>query len=348
MQSSNQPGKISVPFANSGQKQPIPVASQIGIEDGRASYTDGFPPLTRTPLSAGGKPPFGTDMNGILNAISLIQQWQSAGGLFKYDSAFSAAVGGYPKGAVLVKSSGGGLWQSTVENNTTDPDAGGAGWSGIQSSGQALFTSNGTFVVPPGVTTIYVSGCAGGGGGGSSLASDASSYLTGGSGGGAGQSIIDVPFTVTPGQTLAITVGAGGSGGTATQNNATAGTASQVGSLVTLAGGLPGARGGGGTAISDYGGPGGGAGYPNGDPASDTNVFSSSFATGGNGGKGGGSPFGNPGPPGRGSVSSNNAGAPGYGFGAGGSGSGGAYKSSSSIPGAAGAAGRPGLIVIKY
>lgn len=128
MQSSNQPGQISVAFATSGQKQPIPVASQIGIEDGRASYQDGFPPLTRTPLAAGGVPPFGTDMNGILNAITAIQQWQSAGGLFKFDATFAASVGGYPKGAMLVRADGDGIWQSSIENNTNNPDTGGAGW----------------------------------------------------------------------------------------------------------------------------------------------------------------------------------------------------------------------------
>lgn len=118
-----------MPFANSGAKQPIPVDSQVGIEDGRASYTDGFPPLTRTPLAAGGKPPFGTDMNGILNAITAIQQWQSAGGMFMYDADLSASIGGYPKGAFILKADASGLWQSSVENNTSNPDTGGAGWS---------------------------------------------------------------------------------------------------------------------------------------------------------------------------------------------------------------------------
>lgn len=148
MQSSNQPGKISLPFANSGAKQPIPVASQVGIEDGRASYTDGFPPITRTPLTAGGKPPFGTDMNGILNAVTAIQQWQSAGGLFTYDSALSTSIGGYPKGALLLKSDGSGCWQSTAENNTTNPDTGGAGWRS--------FGSGGDFALDTGSANTYV------------------------------------------------------------------------------------------------------------------------------------------------------------------------------------------------
>lgn len=128
MQASNAPAKIQVPFANSGAKQNIPVASQIGITDGRASYTDGFPPLTRTPVVAGGVPPFGTDMNGILNAITAIQQWQNAGGYPQYDSAFSTAVGGYPKYSILQKADGTGLWISTADNNTNNPDTGGANW----------------------------------------------------------------------------------------------------------------------------------------------------------------------------------------------------------------------------
>lgn len=135
MQSSNQPEKISLPFATSGQKQPIPVASQIGIEDGRASYSDGFPPLTRTPLAAGGVPPFGTDMNGILNAITLIQQWQSAGGMFMFDAVFAAAIGGYAKGAFILKADASGFWQSTIESNTNNPDTGGAGWADFSVAG---------------------------------------------------------------------------------------------------------------------------------------------------------------------------------------------------------------------
>ena len=152
MQSSNQPGKISLPFANSGAKQPIPVASQVGIEDGRASYTDGFPPLTRTPLAAGGKPPFGTDMNGVLNAITAIQQWQSAGGTFMYDSVFATSVGGYPKGALVQKADSTGFWRCTVESNQSNPDTGGAGWADLV--GQTSRNS-GWFKQPDGTIVQY-------------------------------------------------------------------------------------------------------------------------------------------------------------------------------------------------
>jgi len=80
MQSSNAPSKLVLPFASAGGKNTIPVASQIGIVAGKASLADGFPPLTRTPLSAGGVPPSGLDMNGILYEMSAVIRWANAGG----------------------------------------------------------------------------------------------------------------------------------------------------------------------------------------------------------------------------------------------------------------------------
>jgi len=138
MQSTNIPSKIPLPFANSASstyKYSIPTASQIGITNGKASLTDGFPPLTFTPIGSGGVPPFGGDMNGILYEITAIQQWQEAGGFFPYDSTFSTAIGGYPEGAVLQSSSFNGLWVSSAENNTTNPDTGGAGWVSLAFEG---------------------------------------------------------------------------------------------------------------------------------------------------------------------------------------------------------------------
>ena len=132
MQSSNIPSKIPLPFAyaaGGSYKNTIPVASQIGITNGRASLTDGFPPLTFTPIGAGGVPPFGSDMNGILNEITAIQQWQEAGGYFPFDAAFAATIGGYPKGAILQSTSFYGLWVNTIENNSNNPDTTGTSWT---------------------------------------------------------------------------------------------------------------------------------------------------------------------------------------------------------------------------
>lgn len=121
---------LSRPFADSGAKNSIPDASQISITPGAASFETGFPPLTMTPLLAGGIPPMGEDFNGILYFITYIQRFQSAGMVPKYDAAFSTAVNGYPKGAVLQKDNEQGWWVSTVNNNTSDPDGGSpTGWA---------------------------------------------------------------------------------------------------------------------------------------------------------------------------------------------------------------------------
>ena len=131
MQSSDVPSRFPIPFGNAAGGsyiRTIPEASQIGIQDGAASLTDGFPPLNFTPVGAGGVPPFGQDFNGLMKQVTQWSRWQAAGNATPWDSAFSTAIGGYPKGAVVVGTSG-GLWLSEVENNTTNPNTGGAGWA---------------------------------------------------------------------------------------------------------------------------------------------------------------------------------------------------------------------------
>ena len=127
-----EPTKITIPWArDDGSKTAIPDSSQIGIVDGRASFPDGFVPLNGTPKAAGGIPPFKSDMNGILYAITNVLKWVSSGGLFKRDATFQTAIGGYPVGAILLKADNSGYWMNTVDNNASNPDAGGAGWQHI-------------------------------------------------------------------------------------------------------------------------------------------------------------------------------------------------------------------------
>lgn len=167
MLSSAVPSKISVPFAANGGKNSIPVTSQTSTNPGGASFNDGFPVATRTPVAAGGVPPSGQDMNGILNAITAIQQWQSAGGLFKYDSTFATAVGGYPKGATLISSDGVREWRSIVDGNMTDPDSGSAsGWILIAGNTAVSKSPNGYLTFPNGLiiqwgSAVSVSGSSG-------------------------------------------------------------------------------------------------------------------------------------------------------------------------------------------
>lgn len=141
MLASEIPARIQKPFADTGTKNTIPVPSQISITPGAASFTDGFPPLTFTALSAGGIPPDGGDMNGILNQITAVQQWQSAGGIFSYDSAFSTAIGGYPAGAILQSSDGLSQWLNLTDDNLTDPDdVTSVGWVAIEAYGITAVT----------------------------------------------------------------------------------------------------------------------------------------------------------------------------------------------------------------
>lgn len=137
MKSSDVPVKFNIPFASgavSSYVAAIPEASQIGISAGRASLTDGFPPDTFSPTGSGGVPPYGKDFNGILKQITQWSQWQGAGATVMYDSAFASAIGGYPIGALLSSATAGRLWLCTVENNSSNPDAGGTGWVAIQNS----------------------------------------------------------------------------------------------------------------------------------------------------------------------------------------------------------------------
>jgi hypothetical protein len=135
MQDSDVPSKFPIPWANSAGSsyiRPIPTASQIGIQNGAASLTDGFPPLNALPIASGGVPPFMQDHNGILNQATAWLRWDQAGGPVYYDGTFSSAIGGYPKGTQLMSSVTNGLvWINQVDNNTTNPDSGGSNWTSI-------------------------------------------------------------------------------------------------------------------------------------------------------------------------------------------------------------------------
>lgn len=133
MQDSDIPAKFNHPWAYSAGGayiRPIPEASQIGIQNGAASITDGFPPNCFVPIAGGGSWPWGQDANGILNQITAWDRWHAAGGPIVYDATFQTAIGGYPNGAVVRAAAGSNaFWQSTTDNNVAA--LGGAGWSPI-------------------------------------------------------------------------------------------------------------------------------------------------------------------------------------------------------------------------
>jgi hypothetical protein len=246
MKAADIPSKFPIPFASAAggsYVRGIPEDSQIGINDGWASLHDGFVPLNFQPIASGGVPPFGQDMNGILKQITPWSRWQNAGGLVPYDAAFSAAIGGYPDGAMLISATQPALlWLCVVDDNTTNPDAGGAGWVAFRMGGSIIqaptfnkFTAPGAFswTAPAGKYFARIWAWSGGGAGGFGASGAA------GSGGCAGAFTQGI-FSITPGQVITGVVGAGGANGTVTTGQANPGgntTITIAGTTYTIIGG---------------------------------------------------------------------------------------------------------------
>jgi len=187
------------------------------------------------------------------------------------------------------------------------------------------FTSDGTFTVPLGVTTVYVSG-AGAGGGGAGV----NAGTRGGGGGGGGQCVIAESISVTPGAAIAVGIGTGGSGGGAGINGNSGSKATTFGGLLSLAAGSGGnySTGAGGSS----GGSGGSAGgWGGGQSGVDTLT----------GGIGGGTCFGMGG---AGGNAYSQIGQVGSGYGSGGGGGGQLLAGTQG----AGGDGRPGFLLVEW
>jgi hypothetical protein len=115
-------------------------------------------------------------------------------------------------------------------------------------SGFQVFTANGTFTIPTGVSRVMIEMWGGGGGGGAS----SGGVGNGGDGGGSGAYAKSL-FTVTA--NITVTIGTGGAGGASPGGNGGAGTASSVsGGAVLTAGGGSGGKGNDANALITAGG----------------------------------------------------------------------------------------------
>jgi len=191
-----------------------------------------------------------------------------------------------------------------------------------------VFTSSGTFVVPNGVSAVRVNVIGGGGSGGYHATMPSG-------GGGAGGNTFGIINNLNPGQTIAVTVGAGGAAPTA-YGVGNAGGASSFGSFMGAYGG----GGGGGGTVAYFANSGGAGGLSFGGQVNNTGSYGTdSIVVASRGGDGGG--------PGNGrGTSAAEAGisASGYGGGGGGGGS----TTGANPSGSPGGAGGAGLVVIEY
>ena len=127
------PAYNAIPFAQDGLKNTIPNST---ASDGAASFTQGFPPETMNPINAGGVPPAGRDMNGILNQLSSHQVWLNAGMIYKFDATLATAIGGYKTGAIIQTDDGLSAYICVTNNNSNNPNSVLTGW--MPYAGQAL------------------------------------------------------------------------------------------------------------------------------------------------------------------------------------------------------------------
>ncbi|EBJ8771124.1 tail fiber protein [Salmonella enterica] len=141
MKLNDKPRQLAVPFASAGDKNNIPdKATQQTKESGNAAYDSGFPPVTMTPISAGGIPPHGKDFNGLMHDITAAIRYVQAGGLYTYNADFAGAIGGYAKDAILAGVSTTAVWLNTIDDNLTDPEgADSAGWVNLLADPLKLF-----------------------------------------------------------------------------------------------------------------------------------------------------------------------------------------------------------------
>lgn len=129
MNNSTPPVKIYTAFAQNATAGYITAVPQTTAVPGAFSWSLGSGPETFIPPGSGGTAPLGDYFNGLQFQITDNLRWIQAGGWFKYDATFASNIGGYPNQAIILKDDASGFYVSTVDNNMSNPNTGGANWT---------------------------------------------------------------------------------------------------------------------------------------------------------------------------------------------------------------------------
>lgn len=146
MTSSQVPSRMAMPcpFGGFGSDNIVPIAQVTGSD---VNYVDGFPAAYGAPSANNGKFVRRKQMNAIGRLASNDLFYHKCGGLNTFDADFCAAVGGYPRGAILEYVAGTQIYNvmSLVDNNKVD-------FTGADHSSDGTGISTGTV---DGISWIY-------------------------------------------------------------------------------------------------------------------------------------------------------------------------------------------------
>lgn len=143
-----------IPFAVNGEKNTIQVYRQANQDQEDATFSEGWPKITMIPLSSGGIPPKGLDINGVLYQLSLDTVHRQSGKQMQYDATYASNIKGYSKGAMLQSSDLTRLYLNTVDGNLTDPDSSSSsGWNVYAQTPTATSTTTGTVKIADNLTS---------------------------------------------------------------------------------------------------------------------------------------------------------------------------------------------------
>ena len=112
------PTMIPMPFAQNGERGTIPETNSVA-GSANASWSTGFPAITRISKNAGGKPPLGVDFQSIFYGLSNHQFFQQSGSKYPWNAALNYLAG------CEVMGSDGNAYRALLPSGPDVPSGGG-------------------------------------------------------------------------------------------------------------------------------------------------------------------------------------------------------------------------------